>query len=84
MGELMKLYVIETQDDGEWTPRYLHKGEYRLIVQEAETRKGSEGYNPCQVRVRRIKTPAERDQYNNKLFFEVDVKDFAARTEWVN
>ena len=72
----MKLFVVETYVDDKWGPKYLHKGLFRSILQEAQTRLG------C-VRVRRIKTLAEQDQYNNKVWFEVDVEDVGTKIEWV-
>lgn len=69
----MKLFVIEEWVD-RWMPRYLQKGEFRWVLTKAQLLVG-----PC-IRVRRVKTPAECDQYRHLNI----IGDLAARVKWVN
>ena len=70
----MKLFVIEQFTHEGWHPAYLHRGEFRWALNRAHALMGL-----C-TRVRRVKTPAERDQYLHLT----TMGDKTARTEWVN
>ncbi len=69
-----KLYVVDMHNGCQWEPRYLQRGEFRWVLNKAQSLMGL-----C-TRVRRVKTPAERDQY---LHLNT-LGDTTARTEWVN
>lgn len=70
----MKLYVVDMHNGKQWGPSYLQRGEFKQVFNRAQSLLGL-----CS-RVRRVKTPAERDQY---LHLNM-VGDRLARTEWVN
>jgi len=69
-----KLYVAEEWTGSKWEPRYLQRGEFRWALNKAQALLGL-----C-TRVRRVKTPAERNQYLHLS----TIGDNTARTEWVN
>jgi len=72
----MKLFVVEVLTKTGWIPRYLHRGEFRRILKKANL----PAFLGIESRVRRVKTPAEQDQY---LLLNI-IGDRTARTEWVN
>ncbi len=73
MMKRMKLYVVEEWSGDKWEPRYLQRGEFRWVLHKAQSLIGQ-----C-TRVRRVKTPAERDQY-----LHLNTIGNKAKTEWLN
>lgn len=69
----MKLFVIEQWVANEWRPTGLYQGKFRLALARAQSTGGR------WARVRRVKTPAERDQY-----LHLTAIGNVGRTEWVN
>jgi len=70
----IKLFVIQWQNGDKWESEYLHRGDFRRVLNYAQLKIGA-----C-IRVKRVKTPAERDDY-----LDLDIRNPGIeRTEWVN
>jgi hypothetical protein len=70
----VKMFVIDHWMDGKWVPQFLEKGLFKRILWT-----GREARPDRDIRVRRVKTPAELDQYHH-----LDIIGSIKRTEWVN
>ena len=69
----IKLYVVEEWSVDKWEPRYLQRGKFEWVLNKAQAMVG------LHSRVRRVKTPGERDQYQHLDTLGIDL----AITEWV-
>ena len=72
----MKLFVIDDHDGGRWIPLYLHRGSFREVLEEAQMKMG---FGTCYLRIRRVKSQEERDQYGDLRIDGGNVEPF----EWV-
>ena len=71
----VKLFVIEICKGGTWEPECLYKGNLKDALEYV-----AGVYSDFGSRVKRVKTPAEVDQFSK---LEV-MGEGAAQTEWVN
>ena len=70
----IKLFVVQRWEGHRWESKHLHRGDFRTVLSYAQAKTGF-----C-TRVKRVKTPAERDKY-----LDLDIRNPGIeRTEWVN
>lgn len=70
-----KLFVIQVYQGDRWVSKSLYKGPFPVALLHAEGDHGS-----AASRVKRVKTPAELDQFSNLPV----AGQGALQTEWVN